>query len=188
MQRQVAAAIKTARAVQRTMEDGVGELKSAQRRLKDAVTRFQRAVMVVVVDGGQAVVERAQCIVDQPDPRKGEDVTEAQRELDEILRDAFLADQELAITLTANIGLDMWFNAGKLRSGTDSTGSIGVDLYDALDRAARGEDPHPEKNHQSPRDVLVNWVTGTGESEKVFTERFSSCGSRVRRASGGRGP
>ncbi|MEU8827810.1 hypothetical protein [Streptomyces sp. NPDC048636] len=169
IQRQTTAAAKVVDGVRRSIEDGAGELKAVQKRLSEAVKGFGEEGMYVGAKGN--VIVGSAC--DRQENLSEKDAKKrnaAQRKLNMILRDAFEADQNLAITLMANVGLDIWFNSGKVRTDINHTGGIGTDRLDQLGRELQGLDPDPRKNHLTPRTLLANWVAGTGDEAYQFSQ------------------
>jgi hypothetical protein len=97
-------------------------------------------------------------------------VNAAQTRLNGILREAFEADQNLSITLMENVGLEQWFNTGKVRTDINHTSGISTDRYDTLGRDMGGLGPFPSTNHLTPRTLLANWVAGTGDDHYSFSQ------------------
>ncbi|QKV91498.1 hypothetical protein HUT19_06825 [Streptomyces sp. NA02950] len=169
IQRQATAAAKVVDAVRRSLEDGAGELKAAQKRLHAAVKGFGEEGMYVGPKG-RVIVGSACDVRENLSEKDAKKRNAAQRKLNMILRDGFEADQNLAITLMANVGLDIWFNSGKVRTDINHTGSIGTDRFDQLGRELQGLDPDPRKNHLTPRTLLANWAAGTGDDMYHFSQ------------------
>jgi hypothetical protein len=169
IQRQVTAAAKVADGVRRAVEDGVGELRAAQKRLNEAVREFGEQGMYVNPEKAQVVLSM-DCTPENYDADEVKKVNAAQTRLNEILRVAFEADQNLSITLMENVGLELWFNTGQVRTDVNHTSGIGTDRYDALGRDMGGLDPFPSTNHLTPRTLLTNWAAGTGDDHYSFSQ------------------
>ncbi|MBH1935197.1 hypothetical protein I5Q34_13085 [Streptomyces sp. AV19] len=177
IQRQVGAAAKVADAVRKVIQDGAGELKAAQRDLKDAVTRATAKGLHVGRDGAVSrSVVNGVCSADAPDDASAQkDMDAAQDEIIEICRRGHLADENLSITLMQDIGVDQWFNSKPQLTDINHTSSIGTDQYNALSLAMRGKDPHPARKDTDPYDLGMDWATGTGPGHQDFTngDRFT---------------
>ncbi|MBO3680475.1 hypothetical protein [Streptomyces sp. NEAU-YJ-81] len=170
VQRQATAAAKVVDAVRRALEDGAAKLKAVQKRLLEAVRGFGEEGMCVGPKG--KVILGSACDVQDNLPEKDAKKRDAaQRKLNMILRDGFEADQNLAITLMDNIGLDLWFNSGKVRTDINHTGSISTDRFDQIGRELRGLDPDPARNDLTPRRLLLQWTTGTGRPVYHFSRQ-----------------
>ncbi|MCQ8188089.1 hypothetical protein [Streptomyces rugosispiralis] len=169
IQRQATAAAKVVDAVRRAIEDGAGELKAVQKRLHEAVKGFGDEGMYVGPKG-EVTLSSACDVKDNLSEKDTAKVNAAQKKLNLILRDAFEADQDLSITLMDNIGLDIWFNTGKVRTDINHTSGISTDRFDAYGRELRGLDPYPAANHLTPRTLLANWVAGTGDDTYEFSQ------------------
>lgn len=169
IQRQVTTAAKVVDGVRRTIEDGVGELKAAQKKLNDAVKEFGKQGMYVNPKKAQVVL-CVDCTKENYDENDMKKMDAAQIELNAILREAFEADQNLSITLMENVGLELWFNSGKIRTDINHTSGINTDRYDTLGRDMAGLDPFPTTNHLTPRTLLANWVAGTGDDHLSFSQ------------------
>ncbi|WP_431775302.1 hypothetical protein [Streptomyces cucumeris] len=168
IQRQVTAAAKVVDAVRRSLEDGAGELKAAQTRLRELVAGLGKDLFV---DARGEVHSVDECNVDAEVSKKAKKTAEGpQKELDMILRDAYMTDQNLAVTLMDNIGPDLWFNGGKVRTDINHTSGISTDRFDQIGRELKGLDPDPQKNHLTPRTLLTNWVAGTGDDMYQFSQ------------------
>ncbi|MDX3233453.1 hypothetical protein [Streptomyces sp. ME19-01-6] len=155
IQRQVTTAAKVVDGVRRAIEDGAGELKAAQKKLNDAVKEFGEQGMYV--DPKVRLVLAEACTPANYDEDAEKKVNAAQTRLNTILREAFEADQNLSITLMENVGLELWFNSGKIRTDINHTSGISTDRNDMLGRDMRGLDPSPSTNHLTPR---ASWPTG----------------------------
>ncbi|MEU1663760.1 hypothetical protein ABZ547_09095 [Streptomyces sparsogenes] len=169
IQRQVTAAATVADGVRRAIEDGAGELRAAQKRLNEAVREFGEQGMYVNPEKAQVVLAEG-CTPENYDADDVKKVNAAQTRLNAILREAFEADQNLAITLMDNVGLEQWFNTGKVRTDINHTSGIGTDRYDTLGRDMDGLDPFPSTNHLTPRTLATNWVAGTGDDHYAFSQ------------------
>lgn len=169
IQRQVTAAAKVADGVRRAVEDGAGELRAAQKRLNEAVREFGEQGMYINPKKAQVVLT-ADCTPENYDADDVKKVNAAQTRLNEILREAFEADQNLSITLMENVGLELWFNTGQVRTDVNHTSGISTDRYDALGRDMGGLDPFPSTNHLTPRTLATNWVAGTGDDHYFFSQ------------------
>ncbi|MEU1788220.1 hypothetical protein ABZ553_20560 [Streptomyces sparsogenes] len=169
IQRQVTAAATVADGVRRAIEDGAGELRAAQKRLNEAVREFGEQGMYVNPEKAQVVLAEG-CTPENYDADDVKKVNAAQTRLNTILREAFEADQNLAITLMDNVGLEQWFNTGKVRTDINHTSGIGTDRYDTLGRDMDGLDPFPSTNHLTPRTLAANWVAGTGDDHYAFSQ------------------
>ncbi|MBO3676523.1 hypothetical protein [Streptomyces sp. NEAU-YJ-81] len=169
IQRQATAAAKVVDAMRRSLEDGGGELKAVQKRLHEAVKGFGEEGMYVGPEG-KVILGSACDVQGNLSEKDANKVDAAQKKLNLILRDAFEADQNLSITLMDNIGLDLWFNTGTLRTDINHTDGISTDRYDRLGRELSGLDPDPEKNHLTPRTLAANWLAGTGEDSYSFSQ------------------
>ncbi|MFI0815912.1 hypothetical protein ACH4TX_00525 [Streptomyces sp. NPDC021098] len=166
IQRQATAAAKVVDAVRRSIEDGAGELKAIQNRLHEAVKGFGEQGMHVGARG-KVNASSGQDNLSEKDAKK---VDAAQKKLNLILRDAFEADQNLSVTLMANIGTDQWFNTKKVRTDINHTGGISTDRFDEIGRELNGLAPNPEKNHLTPRALAANWLAGTGDDKYAFSQ------------------
>ncbi|MER6143965.1 hypothetical protein ABT174_28665 [Streptomyces sparsogenes] len=169
IQRQVTAAATVADGVRRAIEDGAGELRAAQKRLNEAVREFGEQGMYVNPEKAQVVLAEG-CAPENYDADDVKKVNAAQTRLNAILREAFEADQNLAITLMDNVGLEQWFNTGKVRTDINHTSGISTDRYDTLGRDMDGLDPFPSTNHLTPRTLATNWVAGTGDDHYAFSQ------------------
>lgn len=168
IQRQVTAAATVVDGVRRAIEDGTGELKTAQKKLKDLVAGFQEQGLYV--NPKNAEVMLGQCKVDGPTEDEAKKRNDAQTRLNAVIREAFEADQNLSMTLMDNIGLEQWFNTGQVRTDINHTDGISTDRYDTLGRDMDGLDPFPSTNHLTPRTLLTNWVAGTGDDHYDFSQ------------------
>ncbi|PHQ50738.1 hypothetical protein BLA24_18325 [Streptomyces cinnamoneus] len=137
MQRQVESAAKVAESVAKVVKDGAGELKAVQRELKDAVDRIKQKTGFSVSHEGK--VSYTGTI--HADTQK--DVDHAQDEIIEILRRAVVTDQNLSMSLMADVGVDTWFNAKPQLTDINHTGTLGIERYNQLGLALAGEDPTP---------------------------------------------
>ncbi|MEU5025402.1 hypothetical protein [Streptomyces milbemycinicus] len=169
IQRQVTAAAKVADGVRRAVEDGAGELRAAQKRLNEAVREFGEQGMYINPKKAQVVLS-ADCTPENYDADDVRKVNAAQTRLNEILREAFEADQNLSITLMENVGLELWFNTGQVRTDINHTSGISTDRYDTLGRDMGGLAPFPSTNHLTPRTLLTNWAAGTGDDRYSFSQ------------------
>ncbi|WP_431043498.1 hypothetical protein ACQUSR_17445 [Streptomyces sp. P1-3] len=170
IQRQVAGAVKVAEAVQKVIVDGVGELRAARTELKQAVARAEAKGLYVGPDG---VVSRiafdGQCTVDGPDAATEKEMDTAQDEIIALVRKAYLADENLSITLMADIGVDQWFNTKNPLTDINHTSSLGIDQYNALNLALDGKEANPRRNNDDPYDLGLDWAGGTGDEHQDFT-------------------
>lgn len=169
IQRQVTAAATVADGVRRSIEDGAGELKVAQRKLNDAVREFGEQGMYVDPKNAQVVLAEG-CTPENYGEDDMNKVNAAQTRLNGILREAFEADQNLSITLMENVGLEQWFNTGRIRTDINHTSGISTDRYDTLGRDMNGLDPFPSTNHLTPRTLATNWIAGTGDDHYSFSQ------------------
>ncbi|GAA2336178.1 hypothetical protein [Streptomyces cuspidosporus] len=169
IQRQVTAAATVADGVRRAIEDGAGELRAAQKRLNEVVREFGEQGMYVNPEKAQVVLAEG-CTPENYDADDVKKVNAAQTRLNTILRKAFEADQNLAITLMDNVGLEQWFNTGNVRTDINHTSGISTDRYDTLGRDMDGLDPFPSTNHLTPRTLATNWVAGTGDDHYTFSQ------------------
>ncbi|MGK5638464.1 hypothetical protein ACSNOK_09145 [Streptomyces sp. URMC 126] len=93
----------------------------------------------------------------------------AQDEIIDITRRAILADENLSMSLMADVGVETWFNTKPGLTDINHTATLGVDRYNQLNLALSGEDPHPSRNNESPYDIGWDWLTNGGASERTYT-------------------
>ncbi|CAL9284300.1 MULTISPECIES: hypothetical protein [unclassified Streptomyces] len=168
IQRQLENAAKVADAARRVVEDGVGDLKSAQRDLKDATRRAREKGLYIRQDGTLSpdVIGNV-CKVELTAEEK-KTIEAADREIAQILKRGVTADRNLAYSLMADIGLGQWFNKAPGLTDIDSTKSIGEDVYNAVGLALQGKDPYPGLSSDDPYSLGWDWVTGDGARHRDY--------------------
>ncbi|MHC3391094.1 hypothetical protein ACLQ2E_16810 [Streptomyces lavendulocolor] len=160
--RQLESAAKVADAARCVVEDGVGDLKTAQKDLQDATRRAKEKGLHINADGTLSpdVIENV-CKVELTDEEK-KTIEAADRELVQILKRGVTADRNLAFSLMADIGLAQWFNSDPGLTDIDSTKKISEGAYNALDLAFQGKDPYPGLSSDDPYSLGWDWVSGDG--------------------------
>ncbi|MGW0189423.1 hypothetical protein ACWDV7_27200 [Streptomyces sp. NPDC003362] len=168
IERQLESATKVADAARRVVEDGVGDLKSAQKDLKDAVRRAGEKGLHIRKDGTLSpdVVGNV-CKVDLTDEEK-KTIKAADLEIGQILKRGVTADRNLAYSLMADVGLGQWFNSDPLLTDIDSTKRIGEAEYNALNLAFQGKNPYPGLSSDDPYSLGWDWVTGDGSRHREY--------------------
>ncbi|MER7721272.1 hypothetical protein ABTX99_30845 [Streptomyces flaveolus] len=168
IERQLENAAKVADAARRVVEDGAGDLKSAQKDLKDATRRAKEKGLHIKADGTLSpdIIGNV-CKVELTDEEK-KTIEAADREIAQILRRGVTADRNLAFSLMADIGLGQWFNQAPGLTDIDSTKKIGEDAYNALDLALQGKDPYPGLSSDDPYSLGWDWVTGDGSRHRDY--------------------
>ncbi|MFJ9666836.1 hypothetical protein ACIRPP_19880 [Streptomyces sp. NPDC101219] len=169
IERQLKSAAKVADAARRVVEDGVGDLKSAQRDLKDATRRAKEKGLHITSDGTLSpdIIDNV-CKATLTDEEK-KTIDAADQEIAEILKRGATADRNLAYSLMADIGLGQWFNKDPLLTDIDSTKKIGEETYNALSLALRGKDPYPGISSDDPYSLGWDWVTGDGPRHRDYS-------------------
>jgi hypothetical protein len=168
IERQLENATKVADAARRVVEDGVGELKSAQKDLKDAARQAKEKGLYINKDGTLSpdVIGNV-CKVELTDEEK-KTIEAADREIAQILKRGVTADRNLSFSLLADIGLGQWFNQAPGLTDIDSTKKISEDAYNALDLALQGKDPYPGLSSDDPYSLGGDWVTGDGARHRDY--------------------
>jgi hypothetical protein len=168
IERQLESAVKVADAARRVVEDGVGDLKSAQKDLKDATRRAKEKGLHINTDGTLSpdVIDNV-CKVELTDEEKNT-IEAADREIAQILKRGGTADRNLAYSLMADIGLGQWFNSDPRLTDIDSTKQISEGAYNALDLAFHGKNPYPELSSDDPYSLGWDWVTGDGPRHRDY--------------------
>ncbi|GGQ52760.1 hypothetical protein [Streptomyces flaveolus] len=168
IERQLENATKVADAARRVVEDGVGELKSAQKDLKDAARQAKEKGLYINKDGTLSpdVIGNV-CKVELTDEEK-KTIEAADREIARILKRGVTADRNLSFSLMADIGLGQWFNQAPGLTDIDSTKKISEDAYNALDLALQGKDPYPGLSSDDPYSLGWDWVTGGGTRHRDY--------------------
>ncbi|MGI5485126.1 hypothetical protein [Streptomyces lavendofoliae] len=168
IERQLENAAKVADAARRVVEDGVGDLKSAQKDLKDATRRAKEKGLYISADGTLSpdVIDNV-CKVELTEEEK-KTIEAADREIAQILKRGVTADRNLAYSLMADIGLGQWFNSDPGLTDIDSTKKISEDAYNALDLALKGKDPYPGISSDDPYSLGWDWVTGEGPRHRDY--------------------
>ncbi|MFF8287800.1 hypothetical protein ACF068_01045 [Streptomyces sp. NPDC016309] len=168
IERQLESAAKVADAARRVVEDGVGDLKSAQNDLKDATRRAKEKGLHINADGTLSPdVIHGVCKVELTDEEK-KTIEAADREIAQILKRGVTADRNLAYSLMADIGLGQWFNSDPGLTDIDSTKKISEDAYNALDLALQGKEPYPGLSSHDPYSLGWDWVTGDGPRHRDY--------------------
>ncbi|QHA05206.1 hypothetical protein GQF42_19610 [Streptomyces broussonetiae] len=168
IQRQLEHATSVADASRRVIEDAVGDLKSAQKDLKDAVRRATDKGLYIQSDGTPAPDVTGGVCKANPTKDDKKDIEAARHEIAEILKRGVTADRNLAFSLMADIGLGPWFNDRPGFTDIDSTGRIGEDEYNALDLAMQGKNPYPASSSDDPYSLGWDWVTGDGPRHREY--------------------
>jgi len=168
IERQLENATKVADSARRVVEDGVGDLKSAQKDLKDATRRAREKGLHINADGTLSpdVIDNV-CKVDLTDEEK-KTIKAADHEIAQILKRGVTADRNLAYSLMADIGLGQWFNSDPLLTDIDSTKKIGEAEYNALNLAFQGKNPYPATSSDDPYSLGWDWVTGDGPRHREY--------------------
>lgn len=168
IERQLESAAKVADAARRVVEDGVGDLKSAQKDLRDATRRAEEKGLHINADGTLSpdVIDNV-CKVELTDEEK-KTIEAADREIAQILKRGVTADRNLAYSLMADIGLSQWFNSEPGLTDIDSIKKISEGAYNALDLALQGKDPYPGISSDDPYSLGWNWVTGDGPRHRDY--------------------
>ncbi|GAB1331560.1 hypothetical protein [Streptomyces sennicomposti] len=106
IERRLESAAKVVDGARRVAEDGLGDLKSAQKDLKDATRRAKEKGPHINADGTLSpdVIDNV-CKVELTDEEK-KTIETADREIAQILRRGVTADRDLAYSLMADIGLE----------------------------------------------------------------------------------
>ncbi|GAA4909131.1 hypothetical protein ACFPM3_12080 [Streptomyces coeruleoprunus] len=170
IQRQLESATKVAAAVTGVVDDAVGELKAVRTALKDAVRRAEAKGLTVLSDGTISSVINGQCKVLEDGSEEAKAVDNAAREIADAVRRGIVADQNLAFALMADIGLGTWFNSDPKHSSIDTTNKISEADYNAFARALKGKDPYPGYSSDSPYDLGMAWVTGSGPRHREYRD------------------
>ncbi|WNI30197.1 hypothetical protein [Streptomyces sp. ITFR-6] len=79
------------------------------------------------------------------------------------------ADQNLAMTLMSDVGIDSWFNSKPQHDTIGSTNRISADEYNAYHRVLDGKNPYPGRQDDSPYSLGLDYVTGMGPRQRDFT-------------------
>jgi len=168
IERQLESAAKVADAARRVVEDGVGDLRSAQKDLKDAARRATEKGLHIKADGTLSpdVIGNV-CKVELTDDEK-KTIEAADREIAQILKRGVTADRNLAFSLMADIGLGQWFNDEPGLTDIDSTKKISEDAYNALDLALQGKNAYPGLSSDDPYSLGWDWVTGDGARHRDY--------------------
>ncbi|GJF24736.1 hypothetical protein [Streptomyces sp. HO565] len=168
IERQLESAAKVADAARRVVEDGVGDLRSAQKDLKDAARRATEKGLHIKADGTLSpdVIGNV-CKVGLTDDEK-KTIEAADREIAQILKRGVTADRNLAFSLMADIGLGQWFNDEPGLTDIDSTKKISEDAYNALDLALQGKNAYPGLSSDDPYSLGWDWVTGDGARHRDY--------------------
>ncbi|MGW1600652.1 hypothetical protein [Streptomyces eurythermus] len=168
VQRQLENAAKVADSARRVVEDAVGDLKSAQKDLRDAARRAAEKGLYVNATGtlAQDVVGGA-CKTDLTDEER-KTIEAAEQEIARILKRGVTADRNLAYSLMSDIGLGQWFNDDPRLTDIDSTRRIGEDEYNALDLALQDKNPYPGLSSDDPYSLGWDWVTGDGSRHREY--------------------
>ncbi|MFL9683735.1 hypothetical protein [Streptomyces sp. KL110A] len=168
IERQLENAAKVAEAARRVVEDGVADLKSAQKDLKDATRRAKEKGLHIKSDGTLATdVIGNVCKVELTDEEKAT-IEAADREMAQILGRGVTADRNLAHSLMADLGLGQWFNSNPEFTDIDSTKKISESAYNALDLALQGKNPYPGLSSDDPYSLGWDWVTGDGPRRRDY--------------------
>jgi hypothetical protein len=168
IERQLDDATAVANAARSVVVDGVGELRAAQRDLKDAARRATEKGLHVSASGTvSTTVSDGVCKVDSGDTDK-KAIEDAQREISEILQRGVAADRNLAFSLTSDLGLGQWFNDDPRFTDINSTQRIGNDEYNALDLAMQGKNPYPGTSSDDPYSLGWDWVSGDGARHRDY--------------------
>ena len=168
IERQLESAAKVADAARRVVEDGVGDLRSAQKDLKDATRRATEKGLHIKTDGTLSpdVIGNV-CKVELTDDEK-KTIEAADWEIGQILKRGVTADRNLAFSLMADIGLGQWFNDEPGLTDIDSTKKISEDAYNALDLALQGKNAYPGLSSDDPYSLGWDWVTGDGARHRDY--------------------
>ncbi|MFF9496250.1 hypothetical protein [Streptomyces flaveolus] len=168
IERQLESAAKVADAARRVVEDGVGDLRSAQKDLKDAARRATEKGLHIKADGTLSpdVIGNV-CKVELTDDEK-KTIEAADREIAQILKRGVTADRNFAFSLMADIGLGQWFNDEPGLTDIDSTKKISEDAYNALDLALQGKNAYPGLSSDDPYSLGWDWVTGDGARHRDY--------------------
>ncbi|MEU4259998.1 hypothetical protein AB0E11_07905 [Streptomyces fradiae] len=166
--RQLESAAKVANAARRVVEDGLGDLRAAQRDLRDATRRAKEKGLHIKADGTLSpdIVGNV-CKLELTDEEK-KTVEAADREIAEILKRGVTADRNLTYSLLADIGLGQWFNKEPGLTDIDSTKQIDEGTYNALVLALQGKDPYPGISSDDPYSLGWDWVTGDGPRHRDY--------------------
>ncbi|MFJ9197027.1 hypothetical protein [Streptomyces flaveolus] len=168
IERRLESAAKVADAARRVVEDGVGDLRSAQKDLKDAARRATEKGLHITADGTLSPdVIGSVCKAELTDDEK-KTIEAADREIAQILKRGVTADRNLAFSLMADIGLGRWFNDEPGLTDIDSTKKISEDAYNALDLALQGKNPYPGLSSDDPYSLGRDWVTGDGARHRDY--------------------
>jgi len=168
IERQLDDATAVANAARSVVVDVVGELRAAQRDLKDAARRATEKGLHVSASGTvSTTVSDGVCKVDSGDTDK-KAIEDAQREISEILQRGVAADRNLAFSLTSDLGLGQWFNDDPRFTDINSTQRIGNDEYNALDLAMQGKNPYPGTSSDDPYSLGWDWVSGDGARHRDY--------------------
>ncbi|MFI2080136.1 hypothetical protein ACH43Y_07290 [Streptomyces rubiginosohelvolus] len=168
--RQLTAANKVAKALSGVLDDAVADLKVVRRDLKDAVQRALDQGLAVDASGTVSGYITSEHHIPMGQRVYSARYAElAQEEIDEIVRRGITADQNLSMTLMADVGIGTWFNTKPQHSSIDTTDRIGVDEYNAYHRVLAGKAPYPEAKDDSPYGLGLDYVTGLGARHKDFT-------------------
>ncbi|MFF7205421.1 hypothetical protein [Streptomyces sp. NPDC008141] len=162
IERQLKSAAEVADAARRVVEDGVGDLKSARKDLKDATRRAKEKGLHINADGTISldIIDNVCKVALTGEEKKI--IETADREIAQILKRGVTADRNLAYSLMADIGLGQWFNSAPGLTDIDSTKKISEGAYNALDLAFQGKDPYPGLSSDDPYSLGWDWVTGDG--------------------------
>ncbi|MFF5127340.1 hypothetical protein ACFY41_10510 [Streptomyces syringium] len=163
IQRQLVSAAKVSAAVAKVIRDGAGELKAAQRDLKGAVERARSKDLEV---DGKGVVSTKR----GNDAHAVQAMDDAQDEIIEIVRRGFLADENLSISLMADVGVGSGFNnAGPQLTDINHTSTLGVSGYNAISLDLREKDPYPHRRDEHPITLGLAWLGGSGKRDLNYT-------------------
>ncbi|WP_405900082.1 hypothetical protein OG242_23720 [Streptomyces sp. NBC_00727] len=167
---QLAAATKVAKALSGVLDDALSDLKIIRRDLKDAVQRALDKGLAVDHSGTVSGYITAEHYIPMGQrTQSAYYVDESQKEIVELCRQGIVADQNLAMTLMSDVGIDSWFNSKPEHDSIDSTNRISTDEYNAYHRVLDGKDPYPDRQDDSPYSLGLDYVTGLGPRQRDFT-------------------
>ncbi|QKV90471.1 hypothetical protein HUT19_00620 [Streptomyces sp. NA02950] len=163
IQRQVAGAVKVASAVAKVLKDGAGELRTARKELREAVARAKKKGLHVDGDG------QVSGKVGGSSDVTTRDVDDAQDEIIDILRKAYLVDENLSIALMYDVGIDEWFNTKPRLTDVNHNLSLSIPQFNAANLALDGKEAHPKRNNADPYDMGLDWLGNSGPEHQDFT-------------------
>lgn len=169
IERQIGAAAKVAEAAVGVLDDALGELKSVQKDLKDAVKRAQDKGLHIDSSGAVSPdMVGGVCKVVEKGSADAKAIEDAQHEIVEIVKRGVVADRNLAFSLMSDIGLGDWFNTNPQHNNLATTNTISQADYNALDLAMQGKDPYPLTQKDTPYSLGMDWVSGSGPRDREY--------------------